>query len=472
MKHRRLLKLSLAALLIALPLILSGCYVTPDIEANNPQGGNANFPTYNPNPATNSPTNAPTLPPSTSGDVVLLPTTGTTNSWLTTVGPISTIPHVTAPLVTAPPYTTTPSPTPQGSLKLGSTGDDVRSVQRKLKDLGFLKGSADGDFGEATEAAVKAFQKQYGLTVDGKVGPNTLAKLASARATAKPSATKTPRPTATPAYSDNTYLKYGDSGSKVRQMQERLITLGYLSGKADGDFGQATEAAVTAFQKRNCSYSDGIAGPETLKALYSSSAKSTSTPAAVVGTSLKEGSEGAEVRSLQTRLKALGYYKGSVDGDFGSGTTSAVKAFQRAHDLKADGVAGTSTLNKLYSSNAKSASAVAATKTPRPTATRRPTNTPRVTATPLPDNIYVRVTPAPNGAYVTLRRGYYGTPVEDMQKALKSQGYYSGSTDGYYGEGTENAVESFQRVKGLYVDGVAGPATLRVLYEGDFPFGA
>ena len=473
MKHRRLLKLALAALLIALPLILSGCYVTPDIEANSNQGGSVSFPTYPP-AATSAPTNAPTNSPDTGslgGNVISLPT-GTMVSGFNTVGPISTVPRVTAPVVTAPPYTTTPSPTPQGSLKLGSTGDDVRQVQRKLKDLGFLKGSVDGDFGEATEAAVKAFQRQYGLTVDGKVGPNTLAKLATARATAKPTATNTPRPTATPSYTDNTYLKSGDSGSKVRQMQERLITLGYLSGSADGDFGDATEAAVIAFQKRNCSYSDGIAGPETLKALYSSSAKSTSTPAAVVGTSLKEGSEGAEVRSLQTRLKTLGYYTGSVDGDFGSGTTAAVKAFQRAHGLTADGIAGTSTLNRLYSSSAKSASAAAATNTPRPTATRRPTNTPRLTATPLPDNIYVRVTPAPNGEYITLRRGYYGTPVEDMQKALKSQGYYSGATDGYYGEGTENAVEAFQRVKGLYVDGVAGPATLRVLYEGDFPYGA
>ena len=66
----------------------------------------------------------------------------------------------------------------------------------------------------------------------------------------------------------------------------------------------------------------------------------------------------------------------------------------------------------------------------------------------------------------------YGTPVEKMQQALKEQGYYSGVTDGYFGEGTEDAVKSFQRYNGLAVDGAAGPATLRVLYEGAFPYGS
>ena len=66
----------------------------------------------------------------------------------------------------------------------------------------------------------------------------------------------------------------------------------------------------------------------------------------------------------------------------------------------------------------------------------------------------------------------YGTPVQKMQEELKKQGFYTGITDGYFGEGTENAVKAFQRTNGLYVDGVAGPATLRVIFEGDFPFGS
>ena len=63
------------------------------------------------------------------------------------------------------------------SIRKGSKGDDVKAVQRRLKELGFLSGSVDGDFGPVTEKAVKAFQKANGLTADGIVGSKTLAAL-------------------------------------------------------------------------------------------------------------------------------------------------------------------------------------------------------------------------------------------------------------------------------------------------------
>ena len=467
-------KAALIALLLVLTLVLGGCYVEPNNIPTGNQGGNTlNFPEYNPatnpptaNPATPDPTDtAPINPfnPASTAASVALPTSIV--NIFSTVAPIVTPVASVQPAVTPPPAT--PTATPQGSLKLGAKGQEVRTLQQKLKELGFYKGSVDGDFGEGTESAVKAFQRQYGLTVDGKVGNNTMAKLASARQTAKPAVTATPKPTATPSYSANTYLRNGSSGKQVKQMQERLISLGYLTGKSTSSFDNATEAGVIAFQRRAVSYADGVAGPETLKALYSSSASKTSSPSGIIGISLREGSsEKAAVRLLQQKLKSLGYYTGSVDGAFGSGTTEAVKAFQRANKITADGVAGGGTLNRLFASDAKSASVSAATPTPRPPAT------PRTTATPLPDNIYVRVTPAPGNQYATLRRGMYGTPVQEMQQALKDQGYFAGVADGYFGEGTENAVKSFQRYNGLQVDGAAGPATLRVLFEGAFPYGS
>ncbi len=471
-------KAAFVALLIVLSLLLGGCYVEPNNIATGNQNGNSlNFPVYQPETpqptaapamATDLPTDTPvqSLPTANNQGASGVVTTPAVNNWLMTVAPMVT-PDPSAKALVTPAPTTAPTATPVTSLKLGSQGQEVRNVQRKLKDLGFYKGTVDGDFGEATEKAVKAFQKQYGLTVDGKVGSATMAKLASAKATAKPSATATPRPTATPAYSTNTYLRNGNSGKQVRQMQERLIALGYLLGKANSNFDNATESGVLAFQRRNTSYADGVAGPETLKKLYSSSASKASTASGIIGITLREGSsEKAAVRLLQQKLKSLGYYKGTVDGDFGSGTTEAVKAFQRAHKMTADGVAGGGTLNKLFSSSAKSASAAAVTATPRPTAT------PRVTPSPIPDNIYVPVTAAPNNQFATLRRGMYGTPVRDMQQALKNQGYFTGVVDGYFGEGTENAVKAFQRYNGLQVDGVAGPATLRTLLQGAYPFGS
>lgn len=567
MNKRRMTKGMLAALLVVLSLVLTGCYVTPDIQTgNNNPSGIGDFPTFA--PATTRPpvvaTNAPqtqqpanpsvVVTPQGNSGVVTLPTNnGGTTGW-SPIG-LPTVPVSNPVVVTPIPFTPAPeatpvgalksgsqgeqvrnlqrqlkalgfyngqadgdygpateeavkafqkqykltpdgvagadtqtklasakatmipaiTPAPTGSLKLGSQGQEVRSVQQKLKSLGFYTGSVDGDYGEGTQAAVMRFQKQYGISADGKVGAQTLTTLRNARATAKPAykaTTPTPRATSVPSFSQNTYLRNGSSGNDVKKMQERLISLGYLSGEATGRFDDATEAGVIAFQKRNCSYWDGVAGPDTLKALYSSNARSTSTAAAVIGTTLQMGSEGSAVRSLQTKLKALGYYTGSVDGSYGEGTKNAVIAFQKANRLTADGKAGTATLNLIYSGNAKTASQARVTNTPKPKPTPKPTAKPYQTATPLPEGTWVKVTPNPSVKYITLRPGHYGDLVWKMQDALKDQGYYTGTVDGYYGDGTEASVKKFQTKKGLNPDGVAGPATLRYLYEGDFPDGA
>lgn len=70
------------------------------------------------------------------------------------------------------------------------------------------------------------------------------------------------------------------------------------------------------------------------------------------------GSKGEEVRKIQTKLKNWGYYSGSVDGVYGSGTLSAVKKFQKKNGLTADGIAGKATLEKMgiFSSSSSSSS--------------------------------------------------------------------------------------------------------------------
>ena len=87
---------------------------------------------------------------------------------------------------------------------------------------------------------------------------------------------------------------------------------------------------------------------------------------------LKAGAEGEDVYYLQMKLKEMGYYHGTVTGGFYSGTKSAVQAFQSANGLKADGIAGSATLNKLYENEL-------ATPTPAPTPT------PTVVAIPMPE---------------------------------------------------------------------------------------
>ena len=98
-------------------------------------------------------------------------------------------------IVTEPPPTATPVPnfemTPQPTdiptLKKGSTGDSVKSMQRRLQELGYMRPeSDDGQFGQGTENAVKAFQNANGLRADGAAGALTLTKLCSDDAVRKP----------------------------------------------------------------------------------------------------------------------------------------------------------------------------------------------------------------------------------------------------------------------------------------------
>lgn len=70
---------------------------------------------------------------------------------------------------------------------------------------------------------------------------------------------------------------------------------------------------------------------------------------------LKSGSKGEDVTRLQERLKELGYFTLEPDGNFGTDTKAAVKAFQKANGLKSDGIAGTKTLTALYSGEAVAA---------------------------------------------------------------------------------------------------------------------
>jgi peptidoglycan hydrolase-like protein with peptidoglycan-binding domain len=101
--------------------------------------------------------------------------------------PKTSVPPVTStPIVktsTTPTTTTTPAQpvaAPATTLKPGDTGAQVKVLQRALAHLGFSAGKIDGQYGPATEAAVKQFQSGAGLTPDGIFGPATLAGLETA----------------------------------------------------------------------------------------------------------------------------------------------------------------------------------------------------------------------------------------------------------------------------------------------------
>lgn len=183
-------------------------------------------------------------------------------------------------------------------------------------------------------------------------------------------------------------LRHGMSGDEVKVIQQALITLGYLSGTADGVFGNKTENAVRKFQKKNKLDVDGLVGTRTKALLLSkvsgttsaadSSANSSETSSPVSSTAKKQnnaasvsylfgssystiriGSRGERVRKLQTALIALNYLNGKADGLFGKQTKAAVIAFQKSKNLKTDGAAGKKTLTALEKAYANSEKASA-----------------------------------------------------------------------------------------------------------------
>ena len=154
----------------------------------------------------------------------------------------------------------------------------------------------------------------------------------------------------------------------------------------------------------------------------------TPTPTALL---LRVGSAGDEVTRLQTRLLELGYYSGEIDGQYGQGTADAVMLFQNQHNLIADGIAGNDTRGILYGQNAEP---------------------------------YIP-TPTPSATPSKIAKGDRGDAVKALQQRLKDLNYYSGSVDGDFGGGTQEAVRLFQQQSGLEVDGVCADQTMSLLFS-------
>jgi peptidoglycan hydrolase-like protein with peptidoglycan-binding domain len=131
---------------------------------------------------------------------------------------------------------------------------------------------------------------------------------------------------------------YSPHGSaQVRALQLRLARAGDWPGPIDGRYGPLTEQAVRRFQAAHGLLTDGIAGPTTMAALISP------TPVLYPGAGFGQAGGSPYVKSLQRRLRRLGFAPGPVDGLFGRLTTRAVGRFQKAHRLRVSGVVGART---------------------------------------------------------------------------------------------------------------------------------
>ncbi|MDQ4134054.1 MAG: peptidoglycan-binding protein [Actinomycetota bacterium] len=129
------------------------------------------------------------------------------------------------------------TPTDWPLVKQGEESQNVRIIQYLLRQRG-RNVNVDGNYGPATADAVRGFQKDQGLAVDGEVGDQTWSKLI-------------------------VEVRRGSTGDAVRAVQE------YFGLTVDGDFGPKTDEAVRAFQREWAPPDDGIVGPQTWWAIAS-----------------------------------------------------------------------------------------------------------------------------------------------------------------------------------------------------------
>ncbi len=243
--------------------------------------------------------------------------------------------------------------------------------------------------------------------------------------------------------------------------------------------GVKTEQAVKTFQQRNNLTADGIAGKKTLDAIAdavdrkggsSSGGSGTSYPG---GTTLKLNSTGTAVTQLQTDLKQLGYYYGSITGKFGDLTEKAVKEFQKAKGLNADGVAGRKTLDMIEKaikdaggSTNDSTTGLKTEKAVKEFQKAKGLNADGVAGRKTLDMIEKAIKDAggsTNDSTTGLKVGSTGEKVIQLQQDLTALGYYYGDITGHYGSLTKTAVKKFQKAKGITQDGVAGTTTLNAI---------
>ena len=167
-------------------------------------------------------------------------------------------------------------------------------------------------------------------------------------------------------------------GSRCKELQEKLILLGYNCGGygADSQFGQGTYNSLVQFQKDNGLDPDGLAGIRTFAKLDELIAKKSSNSGddwvrrlqqecnnqgfsnqkvdGIAGANtlngcptLRQGASGNITKLLQEKLVSLGYSTNGIDGIYGSGTANAVKSYQSSKGLSQDGVCGQATWRKL-----------------------------------------------------------------------------------------------------------------------------
>ena len=241
-------------------------------------------------------------------------------------------------------------------------------------------------------------------------------------------------------------LVFGDEGDDVLALQTRLKELKYYTGNLSGRYREGTQKAVEEFQADFDLEQTGVADLRTLSILFSMTHRP-----------LRYGSSGEDVKTLQTQLTELGYYKGKISGNYLDSTKKAVEDLQKKNNMEADGVADADLQDMLLAGKILGRS-----------------EKPDDTATPAPNMSNYLVDENEDGVAVPdepvafskkLKNGSSGKLVKQMQERLAELGYYEGPISGNFQKYTTRAVKAVQTQNGMESTGVVNEETWNLIFN-------
>ncbi|MEL6893343.1 MAG: peptidoglycan-binding protein [Actinomycetota bacterium] len=331
-------------------------------------------------------------------------------------------------------------------LARGAEGALVEQLQNALVDKGVWLAATNGRFDGATERGLRQFQKWNGLTVTGTINPATLKALGldgSAPPTSQAPEVQDDTGDGSPAA--HVGLSVGARGELVAELQRALMNRGInVRGGDDGVFGPATKYSLEEFQRADGRDATGAVTAADAASLGLGGSTPAAPPASSGFVGLAQGASGDAVKALQQALMDAGVtVVGGADGSFGPATASALRSYQQAQGLTANGTVDATTAERLGLGSSSG---------------------PQAYNPPADD---AAAEPASENEYVGLRRGDSGPLVLEVQHALQRFGFVIiGGADGNFGPSTERTLGSFQSVNGIPRTGVVSERGARIMALG------
>ena len=364
-------------------------------------------------------------------------------------------------------------------LRPGAVGSSVYALQQRLKNLGYPLTELTGVFDDQTAQCVQLFYAAYGLASSDVANVAMQRELyADTAKTYDPSvqvtATLSPDEAAQRSAimmpdsgegDDSTAVALGSSGTRISQIQQRLIALGYMDGGADtGVFDQATQEGVNRFLSAIGRQPNGMLTTDMQEFLLSENAPAFGGETAISAyQNLNVGDSGEAVLNLQRRLVELGYANGTPNGEYGPATISAVAFYQQCNGMEPDGLASVWLQTVMFSDNAltyEQTQQNAKAFSDNAEGAGDDTAAPRSTAAPAGGT-------APSDAdtlYFNLVMGSTGTAVTALQNRLMDLGYLNRAS-GVFDEATRDAIIAFQDIIGVPPTGEASASMQRYIYS-------